>query len=254
MKKSEEGYSMPLGAPTFTTPPFEATQEGKMLMSFYKADKEACKWELPEPLQLEDNIVLAWIGDMRQPSHTIENYHECLTAIKVRYEKWVGWYINYIWVDHDMALTFEREIYGWPANLCENTPLNIVGSQVIGECIRYGEPLMKMSFNVTSVPKYGRSSPDPHEEKFINLIAGDFLQIRKFPPPEKDGKPIKDLVLIPTTNFTINEVWEGNCKTTLYESGLYPHLDKLKPIEVLGSFYLKCGWIVPYPQIIWKEK
>ena len=25
---------------------------------------------------------------------------------------------------------------------------------------------MKMSFNVTSVPKYGRNSPDPHEEKF----------------------------------------------------------------------------------------
>ena len=29
---------------------------------------------------------------------------------------------------------------------------------------------MKMSFNVTSVPKYGRNSPDPHEEKFNKLI------------------------------------------------------------------------------------
>ena len=250
MKPDEEGYTMPLSAPTFTRPPFAATAESRILYMIFRADPAAVAWEIPEPLEVDPRgHVLAWIGDMRQPSHTIDTYHEALTAIRVRYKEWSGWYINYIWVDHDMALTFAREIYGWPANLCESTDLRFHGSQILGDCVRYGENLMRMSMNITSPPPSGRS--EPLEGPFAELAGGDFLQIRKFPSANENGKPTKELLLIPSQDFEIHEIWAGNCVLELGQSGLYPHLHKLEPREVLGSWYLKASWVVPHPQLLW---
>ena len=193
MKEHEEGYSMPLAAPTYTRPPFYATSDSRIMMMAYRADPAAVAFEVPEPLEpVEPNLMLAWIGDMGQPTHSVELYHECLTGIQVRFKEWTGWYINYIWVDNDMALTFEREIYGWPANLCETTPLTFYGSQVIGHCDRAGERLMRLSMNVTSPPPVRRSD-SAIEDRFGALIDGDFLQLRKLPAPDEDGKPIRQV-------------------------------------------------------------
>ncbi|MFT4561683.1 MAG: acetoacetate decarboxylase [Gammaproteobacteria bacterium] len=250
MKQQDEGYSMPLSAPTFTAPPFAATQNSRILYMIFTADPDALSFEVPEPLEVDPSgHVLAWIGDMGQPSHTIDLYHEALTAIRVCYGQWSGWYINYIWVDHDMALTMAREIYGWPANLCEPTTVRFHGSQIFGECIRYGEPLMRMSLNVTSPPPAGRSSP--LEERFAELAGGDFLQIRKFPPVQ-GGKAIKQLLLIPSQDFQIHEIYSGNGVLEFGKSGLYPELHKLAPQTMLGAWYLKASWVVPEPQLLWE--
>jgi acetoacetate decarboxylase len=252
MKREEEGYTMPLSAPTFTAPPFAATEESRILYMVFRGDADAVAWEVPEPLEVDPRShVLAWIGDMRQPSHTIDTYHEALTAIRVNYKQWSGWYINYLWVAHDMALTFSREIYGWPANLCESTDLRFHGSQIFGECVRYGEPLMRMSMNIVSTPTTGRN--EAIENDFADLAGGDFIQIRKFPAADEGGKPIKQLLLIPSQDFKLHEIWSANAALELGKSGLYPHLHKLEPQEVLGAWYLKASWVVPHPQLIWED-
>ena len=251
MREHEEGYSMPLAAPTFTKPPFYATPDSKILMMAYRADPAAVAFEVPEPLEpVEPNLVLAWLGDMGQPTHSVELYHECLTGIMVRYKEWTGWYINYIWVDNDMALTFEREIYGWPANMCDTTPLTFHGSQAIGHCHRAGECLMRLSMNVTSPPPIRRAD-SAIEDRFAELVDADFLQIRKIPNPEEGGKPIKQLLLIRPEDFALHEIWTGPGHLELGRSGLYPHLHKLEPVEILETWYLKASWVVPYPKVIW---
>lgn len=253
MKENEEGFSMPLAAPAFTQPPFQAMADGKLLLMIFEANRNDIAYEVPEPLRpSDDNLCLAWIGDMRQPTHTIDVYHECLTAIKTKYKRWTGWYINYLWVSHDIALTFSRELYGWPAQLCEDTPLRFVGSQIFGECSRYGEKLMRMSVNITSPPVSGRKRP--LETDFFKLIAGDWLQVRKFPSPEVKGAAIKQLFLIPTTDFKIHEIWAGPGVIELGRSGYYPHLDKLNPTKVHGVWYLKSEWIVPHAELIWEKR
>lgn len=253
MKEEEEGYCMPLTAPSYTPPPFWARPEGKILMVFFQADEEAMGYETPEPLELTDEkLALAWIGDMVQPTHTMGLYHECLTALKVKYGKMLGWYINYIWVSHDMALLFEREIYGWPAQLCENIPLRFEGSQIFGVCRRYDEDLMRISMNITSPPPWGREKP--LEDEFNKLVKGDFLQIRKFPSPEKDGKPLKQLLFIPTTDFKLHEIWSGPAVLEFGTSGYYPLLHKLRPTKILGAYYVRAEWIVPHAKIIWEKK
>jgi acetoacetate decarboxylase len=254
MKEHEEGYSMPLAAPTYTKPPFFATPESRILMMAYRADPAAVAFEVPEPLEpVEPNLMLAWLGDMGQPTHTMDLYHECLTAIKVRFKEWTGWYINYIWVDHDMGLIFEREIYGWPANLCDPDPLLFHGSQIIGHCNRASETLMRMSLNVTSPPPNRR--PDSAiDDRFNELIGGDFLQLRKFPAPDENAKPIRQVLLIEPEDFQLHEIWQGNAHLEFGKSGLYPHLHKLAPVEILDSWYLKASWIVPYPKVVWTNQ
>ncbi len=123
MKRDEDGYAIPLAG----------TADSRILYMVITANPDAGAWEIPEPIEVNPRgHVLTWIGDMHQPSQTIELYHECLMAIRVRYQQWVDWYINYIWVEHDMALTFSREIYGWPANLWEATDLRFHGSRIFG--------------------------------------------------------------------------------------------------------------------------
>lgn len=252
MKEQEEGYSMPLSAPLYTPPPFVATERSRILLSVFKADPQAVAWEVPEPLEpFGDGTMLAWVGDMSQPTHTMDIYHECLTAIKVRYQDLVGWYVNYIWVAHDMALTFEREIYGWPAGLCEDGRLAFNGSQITGDCTRYGERLFRMSLNVTSPPPVGRDTP--LEDKFGAALEGKFLQVRKFPHPEKDGKPIKQLLDIPTLDFKVHEIYEGNGVVEFASSGMYPHMQKLQPIESVGHWYVRASWYLDHPIVLWSN-
>ena len=66
MKEHEEGYSMPLAAPTFhEAPVLRRRPTGKILMMAYRADPAAVAFEVPEPLEpVEPNLMLAWLGDM----------------------------------------------------------------------------------------------------------------------------------------------------------------------------------------------
>ncbi len=188
---------------------------------------------------------------MCQPSHTLDLYRECLTAIKVRYGETIGWYVNFIWVAHDMALTFEREIYGWPANLCDDARLNFHGSQITGACTRAGEQLMRVSFNATSVAPMGRA--EPIEENLAKLLDGKFLQVRKFPAPARDAKPIRQLLDIPTRDYTVHEIHAGNATVEMGYSGLYPTLAGLVPKEITGAWYVRASWWLDYPVVLWEN-
>jgi hypothetical protein len=46
MKPEEEGYTMPLSAPTFTAPPFAATANSRILYMIFTADPDAVAWEV----------------------------------------------------------------------------------------------------------------------------------------------------------------------------------------------------------------
>jgi acetoacetate decarboxylase len=196
--------------------------------------------------------MLAWVGDMCQPSHTLDLYRECLTAIKVRYGDTIGWYVNFIWVAHDIALTFEREIYGWPAHICDDARLAFHGSQITGACVRHGEQLMRVSFNATSVAHMGRT--ESPEENFGALLDGKFLQVRKFPAPAKEAKPIKQLLDIPTRDYTVHEIHEGNATVEMGHSGFYPTLSGLAPRETIGAWYVRASWWLDYPVVLWDNQ
>ncbi len=108
---------------------------------------------------------------------------------------------------------------------------------------------MRMSINITSPALGSNQCP---EDAFAELVGGDFLQIRKFPAADQDAQPIKQLLPIPSQNFKISEIWSGNGTLEFGKSGLYPHLHKIDPQDLLGAWYVKASWPVPHPQLIWE--
>jgi len=252
MKEKEEGFSMPLAAPAYAAPPYWARPEGKLLLVFFHADRKALEYEIPEPLVLApDAMCLAWMSDLSQPPHTFEFYHECLTAIQIKFQDIAGWYINYIWTSNDQSMLFAREVYGWPAQLCDNERLRYDGSQILAECNRNGVRLMRAVFNVTSPPPSRRKKP--LEDEFFKLLAGDFLQPRKIPSPEKGGKPLKHLIRIPAEDFRCHELWQGDATLELGKSGCYPNLHRMNPTEIVGAYFSRSEWIIPHCKIIWQN-
>jgi hypothetical protein len=105
-------------------------------------------------------------------------------------------------VDHDLALSFEREIYGRSANSCEFPSHRFHRDQMPDDCDRYREYRMRISMTVTSSSRQGRQAR--LEDEFCRLIDSDGLQIRKLFWPGKDGAPTKQLLLIPPT---LSEHW-----------------------------------------------
>jgi len=252
VKEKQEGFSMPLSAPAYTGPPYWARPDSKLLLVFFYADRKALEYEVPEPLDLaEDPTCFAWMGDLSQPPHTFDFYHECLTAVRVKFQDITGWYINYIWTSNDQAMLFAREVYGWPAQLCEDNRLMYNGSQILAECNRNRVCLMRAVFNVTSPPPTRRS--EHLQDGLFKLLEGDFLQPRKIPSPEEGGKALKHLIRIPAEDFKCHEVWQGTATLELGKSGYYPNLYNMNPTEIIAAYFIRAEWIVPHCKIIWQN-
>jgi len=107
---------------------------------------------------------------------------------------------------------------------------------------------MRIVLSVTSPPPSKREKS--LENDFLNLLAGDFLQIRKIPSPEKEGKPFRHLIHIPVVDFQCHEVWKGDATVELGKSGYYPNLYRMNPTEIVGGYYARAEWIVPYSKIL----
>jgi acetoacetate decarboxylase len=249
MKKDQEGFSMPLSAPSYAPPPYWNRPEGKVLLVFFQADRKTLEYEIPEPLTLApDAMCLAWLGDLSLPPNIFEFYHEVLTAIRVQYKNIAGWYINYIWTSSDQVMLLSRELYGWPAQLCDDERLRYNGSQILGECNRNGVRLMRILFSVNSPPPSKREKS--LESDFLRLLAGDFLQIRKIPSPEEGGNPLRHLIHIPVVDFRCHELWKGDATVELGKSSYYPNLYRMNPAEIISAYFARAEWIVPYSKIV----
>jgi len=253
MKESQEGFCMPLSAPSYPPPPYWTRPEGGGIAIFFHADIEALEKEIPEPLTLApDALCRVWINDLSQPPHTFGLCHEGLISIRVKYQNIIGWYMSYLWISNDEVMSCCRELYGWPAQLCDDERLRYNGSQVSGECHRNGERIMRVTWNVTSPPPSKRDQA--LENEYLQIAGGDSLQIRKFPSPEKDGTPIKQLLQIHKQDASFKELWKGNATLVLEESSYYPNLVKLKPRKIVASYFLRSEFVLPYAKIIWEKK
>lgn len=251
--RMQEAYCMPLTAPAYPSPPYLMHKRSEAIMVFFRADPEALAAEVPEPLEPSgDNLCHAWIADLSQPPHTLKHYHEGLIGIKVRFKDIVGWYVPYTWTHNDEVVLLGREIYGWPEQICDNDKLVYEGNQVFAVLRRRGETLMRVSFRLDSPP--GTREARRLEKELDTIMGPHSLQIRKFPSPERNGKPLKQLIHIAFENVKIHEIWSGTAALEFGSSGAYPLIHRLAPKEIVRAYWLKPEWILPYGKVIWEQK
>jgi len=209
MNEKEEGWIFPLAAPYFPQPPYYMTPESQYVMVFFEADVEEMKFEIPRPLELAPNpICMAWKGEAYQPPHTHGRYHEGIIGITVKYKDIMGCYSPYMWVHTDEAQV-AGHLYGFPKQICDDTPIERIGNQVNAKIQRRGQLLCSIVFIFTSPPP--RNRKEPEEVKLGKLLGPvPWLQLKKVPSPEKDGKVLRQLVRIEMERETPAELWGGN--------------------------------------------
>jgi len=143
-------------------------------------------------------------------------------------------------------------LYGFPKQICDDTPIERLGNQVNAAIKRRGQPLYNIVFVFTSPPVSKREEP---EEVKLGKLLGPvpWLQIKKVPSPEKGGKVLKQLVRIDMERQPPAELWGGNASIIFTPNAYYPHLDKLAPKKYLYACYVRPNTILPYGRVIWEE-
>lgn len=81
-------------------------------------------------------------------------------------------------------------------------------------------------------------------------MSADWFGIRKFPSPELDGEPIRQLVHTRLEDAKIAEIWAGSASFEIGKSGYYPHMYKLAPVEHVYSAYVRLSFILPHGRIL----
>lgn len=253
MNNNEEGYSMPLSAPAYTSPPFVGTPESKLVVApFLCEDEEALRFEIPPPLELgPDRLAMGWMGDFYQPNLEMGLFHEPAIAIQVKYKDIVGWYFPYIWISKDNIMVLCREVYGWPYLLCEDSRLRMEGSQILGDCRRYGETLLRISLNITSHPKNASNDPPEQLVKDFSKLMGDgWITIKKIPASEAGGQSQRQILLNKPEDIKIHEIWSGTSFVEIGGSGYFPNMYRLRPKKFLKAYYVKMQWILSHPKVL----
>ena len=252
MNRDEEGWVFPLAAPYFPKPPFHMTPKTEYLMVLYEAEEEALRWEVPEPLELApDPLCMVWIGEAFQPPHTHGRYHEGVVGIKVKYQDLTGWYSPYMWVHTDEALV-SGHLYGFPKQLCDDTPLQETGNQINGLIQRRGQPLINLTFVFTGTPAAKQDRPE-RDNLLRHLGADPWLQLKKVASPAKGGKVLRQVVKIDMERNPPQELWAGSGTVTFSEHAFYPHLHKLAPKRYRYACYIRPDTILPYAEIVYEE-
>jgi acetoacetate decarboxylase len=241
MKIKEEGYSLPLGSPAYQSPPYfggEGLNLSELIFIEFEANEEAIRHEIPEPLEYVSSKCLLWLGDPTLAPGNYGPYHEGAILVPVKYKDKMGATIPYIWTESDEAMLIGRELYGFPKMICTKERLSINAGTISG-AIHRGDRIL-LSAEVTLERRADR--------KELPAVGPYLFLVRKFPSPDPERKPIRQLVQVKQP-FTVMEAWAGRSSLEFGNSSQF-RLKELGPKKVLRGFFMKAKWILPEAKIV----
>jgi acetoacetate decarboxylase len=117
---------LPLLKPPYGTGPYQYKND-RCLLVVYEAPEDAVREVLPRELEpLEGNTVVMCFFDC--PDVTgIGAHNFTMPCIPVRYGKYTGQFVPYLFTSTDASLACYREAQGWPAVLGETALIEIEG-------------------------------------------------------------------------------------------------------------------------------
>jgi acetoacetate decarboxylase len=241
MKKSNEGYSLPLGSPAYQPPPFfggQGSNPSELIFIEFEGNEEAIRFELPEPLEYVSSSCVLWLGDPTLAPDNYGPYHEGAIILQAKYRGQVGITIPYIWTESDEAMLIGREIYGFPKMMCDPERIRIDAGTITSSIHRHREMLVKAGL---TLEKRAEVSELPKIGPYLFLI-------RKFPSPDPKLPPIRQLIQIEQP-FEVLESWSGRGYVEFGNSSQF-RLKPFGPKSVGRSFFLKAKWVLPEARII----
>jgi acetoacetate decarboxylase len=238
VKRTEEGFTNPLGSSAYFPPPYPF-KNAETLMIEFEAPREAVEAELPEPLEFQPGTAFAVVQDAQIASGA--PFHEAYIFVRAKFRGINGFYAPYVFGCPEEAVLANREMYGWPEMIADYPhPRHVKnGHTVTGTLQRRGELLIKASVTFERMAKV---------EELPNM--DDNLTLRKIPSPLKDGKPLRQIVHIRLQETQVHEIWAGRGLLQLGPSAQFK-LSRLQPIKIVNSHYLVMSWLLPHAVAVW---
>lgn len=268
LKGGREGLSIPLdaglyGASMQTVAKNVVTEyiNCEALMAFFTTSEEVDAL-LPEGLNLYSNPPNAGVFITNYPYSTLGPYQEMFSLIQVDFNGSLGYYIPYIYVTNDSALSAGREVVGAPKKLA-NIGILKENDIVLGYLER---PKGKRLLSITVKPEQRVS------DEFLDSLMPRRLELYSLRvlPPIEGGDGVAQLVrwisfidihTDPEEKVTFDNVklgrkriWSGNAMITYDSPSISDPVHKINVKDLLLGAYLQFDMALKPDKVVkeWK--
>jgi acetoacetate decarboxylase len=233
------GYTMPLPAPLYPEPPFRY-RGGNALICVYRANPDAIRSMVPEPLQpAPGDLVFACQNDFHVPG-VVASYHEAVVSIPVEFRGNPGQYMAYLYLDSDLAIAGGREIWEFPKKRGQFVFSDIQG--VLSRKVeRGGVELLNISFQPLREGK----------QEDLAGLANPLYNLKLIPSVKQGAPPdVKQLTATILQNIVVHRLVEGSATVKIGSSDEDP-LHLLQPIELVKGIYSELDFDLVHGEVVY---
>jgi acetoacetate decarboxylase len=233
----ETAFAMPLTSPAFPVGPYRFTNREYMIIT-YRTDPEKLRAVVPEPLQLDGDVVKYEF--IRMPDSTgFGDYTETGQVIPVTFEGRKGGYTHCMFLNDEPPIAGGRELWGFPKKLADPS-LKPEIDALVGTLDYHGIRV------ATGTMGYKHKTLDP-AAIHATLLAPNFLL--KIIPHVDGTARICEIVEYYLEDITVKGAWTGPGALHLVPHALapvaeLPVLEVVSAVHILADITLGLGKVV----------
>lgn len=247
------GYSMPLGASLYGSPPYEF-RDAEQVSVCFTADAQGLAVLIPPGLEVADNPAQCEIRVCNYHWSTFGPFHESYALIRVRdSDGTLYWYLPLIFTDNEAPLAAGREIWGYPKKLATMTwdwgrsSDRVPSNELLHFDVE--RPRGTTLFSVTFMPQ---RQADPAERHGLPVVSHRYI------PPSQNGRPpaADELIMVAHPKTLQRDasgavkLWAGQGSISINTRSEIDPWYLLEPITVTGGYWQVSDFALPAGQII----
>ncbi|CAB5004375.1 unannotated protein [freshwater metagenome] len=246
------GFSMPLGASLYASPPYEFRRADQAWVQ-YEADPEKVAQLLPPGVVPDSDppVCEAWV--CWYPWTTFGPFHEAYIMVRVVVDGVRYWYQPVIFTDNEVPLAAGREIWGFAKKLAvmrwDWGGAGLGGNR--GEQLMFTveRPAGNRIMTLTMAPE---RLYEPSDREGLPVLS-----FRHLPPSEEGRKPAaSELVRLDVNGALYKgadgrpEFWAGRGSVTLPSTSQIDPWHLLAPTKVLGAYWTTADFSLPLGTVV----
>jgi acetoacetate decarboxylase len=233
----ETAFAMPLTSPAFPLGPYRFSNREYLIIT-YRTDPERLRAVVPEPLEVEGDLVKYEF--IRMPDSTgFGDYTETGQVIPVSFQGRKGGYTHAMFLNDEPPIAGGRELWGFPKKLADPS-LRPEIDALVGTLDYHGVRV------ATGTMGYKHKTLDPAAIHATLLAPNFLLKII----PHVDGTPrICEIVEYYLEDITVKGAWTGPGALHLVPHALapvaeLPVLEVVSAVHILADLTLGLGKVV----------
>lgn len=232
------GYSMPITAPMYLSPPV-SYKNNKVMVVLFQTTSEVIQKLVPQPLTPnKKNLMIVYVGTMNIKDPIDYSYKEMGIVIPVIFSDTQGNYVPYMYLDKTMPVVGGREVWGFPKKDADIEFL-MEKNQIEAKVMRNGSMLMKASLKLTE-----------QLETIPKRPSIPWFNLKIIPSIKKNARPVVKQLTSTPTNQDVKEKHWGKAEFE-FGSSLFDPLGDIEIIKTLKASYNVSDSILGYGDVIY---